>query len=266
MLAPLVQAKALLPGTPPGGTRPRYFECDDGHSYLVKFAESNVVKLTVNEWVGWALASALALPVFPCAFVHIGQEMLDASEQLAARISLPGVHFGLRKASNYVLLRNLRVPHELVENAPDIGRSIAFDNWILNNDRGKADNIMLHRTGRGRTYRYMLVDHGQAFLGPSWNAETIHSRDALADPVAMDPWVADAVTSSAAFEPTLAQIREFPEETIAQVMAAIPAEWLHFDTEREALKYTVTGRRERVAAILEVARRKGLFPRWGVFQ
>src|SRR6266540_7027395 len=99
MFVPVVHAQALLPGKPPGGTSPRYFQCDDGHVYLVKFAESNLLKLAANEWVGWGLADALKLPVFPCAFVEIGQVLIDASEELSRRLGSPGLHFGVRRAT-----------------------------------------------------------------------------------------------------------------------------------------------------------------------
>jgi hypothetical protein len=264
MFVQVVHARALLPGSPPGGTNPRYFQCDDGHVYLVKFAESNLLKLAANEWVGWGLANALKLPVFPCAFVEIGQALIAASPELSKRLSAPGVHFGVQKATHYVNLAKVRVPHALVENAADIPRSVAFDTWILNRDRAKPDNILLHRTGDRKNYRFILTDHGQAFLGPNWNEESIRSRETLGDPVPMERWVAATVQGKHSFEPTLQAIEGFPQERLDDVVGRIPDDWLFSGREREALKYAVSRRRAVVAAVLERAHQQGMFPRWSV--
>jgi hypothetical protein len=230
----------------------------------VKFAESNLLKLAANEWVGWGLANALKLPVFPCAFVEIGEALIDASEELSKRLGSPGLHFGVRKATHYVNLATRQVPHSLVENAADIPRSVAFDNWILNRDRAKPDNILLHRTGDRKNYRFVLTDHGQAFLGPNWDDESIRSRETLLDPVPMEPWVAQTVLGEHSFKPTLKGIQEFPQETLDDVAGRIPDDWLLSGKEREALKYAVSRRCDVVAAVLERAHRLGMFPCWSV--
>ena len=71
-----------------GGSQAHLMRADDGHCYVVKFANNpQHPRVLANEWLAGRLAQALGLPVPPMAMIQVPPELVAASPRmvLAAR-------------------------------------------------------------------------------------------------------------------------------------------------------------------------------------
>ena len=113
-----------------GATGPHFMECDDGLTYLVKFAGGS--RAAVNEFVGQRLARALALPTPNTALVDLSAEVIGHSSDLRNRAIQPGLHQGSEVVANASDLSQLEMRHgrlnEELVNVEVLPGTVCLDN------------------------------------------------------------------------------------------------------------------------------------------
>lgn len=247
-------------GVTKGATGPHVIECDDGRSYVVKFADGT--KASINEFVGHALAKAVGLPVPNGAFVDVDAGLIATSPNMSHRGIKPGRHqgseliplvldfdqFGRRQLQDGVRLDNPEV----------LPGTICHDNWILTRDRDRADNHLVQFVD-GR-FKYLMVDFTHGFTGPKWTADSIEQGSYVRVLMPTLPPVANAVTGMASFRPTLDRIEGLGDSDIEEVVAAVPEEWGLTEEDGLCLVDFLKLRRGLIKGVLASSRSS--FPNW----
>ncbi len=259
-----VQVKAVRAvrdvGINRGATGPHFMECDDGLTYLVKFSKGS--RAAVNEHLGHWLAHTAGLPTPPSALVEVSSEMIAHSNDLQNRAIEPGLHQGSEVVANasdlsQILNRQTSLDQELV-NSEVLPGTVCLDNWILTQDRDRAENHLLQAVPGG--FRYFMVDFTHSFTGPNWTVDSLEQGSFLRVPMPVLPEIAVLVRGPSSFESTLRRIEAVPDSVIEEIVAAIPGEWGITEEERSASASFIELRRGQVRSVLTSNRRA--FPNW----
>lgn len=244
-----------------GATAPHIMACDDGKSYLVKFAGPN--KSAVNEYVGQTLARRVGLPAPPSVFVDVPQVLIAAAPDLRRRRVGAGLHHGSQMVSGALELGQfLRANPGGVGlvNLDHLPQTLCHDNWVLTRDRERDDNHMVENLGDGR-YRYTMVDFSHGFTGPDWTADSIEQGSYLRVLEPVHPFITDLVTGTASFEPVLTRIESTTDEQIEALVSSIPPAWNVSPDELSCLTSFLEVRRGLLREILTSVKRLS-FPHW----
>lgn len=243
-------------GPNPGATGSHTMVCDDCSTYIVKFAGRT--KAVVNEFVGQALAKAIALPVPNARLVTVDAEIISQSTDLTYRSIKPGLHQGSEKVFGSLNLNAWRghLPSEL-SNADKLPGVISHDNWVLTMDRDRPDNNLIALQEGAQ--RYVLFDFTHAFTGPEWTADSLEQASYTRVLAPLNPFLAESVTSSKSFEPALAAIEGMEDTSVEEIVAGIPEEWGLTEEESSAMVDFIEVRRGLVRGILVSSRKR--FPR-----
>jgi hypothetical protein len=243
-----------------GATGSHIILCDDGKTYVVKFAGRT--KAAVNEFVGQALAKAVGLPVPSASLVKVSADLIASSSDMRYRTIAPGMHQGSEMVPDSFDLDEWRdhFSHGSVklDNAGALPGAICHDNWILTGDRERADNHLVQPVGGG--FRYTMLDFTHGFTGPYWTADSLEQASYLRALVPAHPLVADAVTGPESFQPTLERIEALGDSEIEAVVGAIPRSWGLTEEESECLVSFLELRRGLLRSVL--ASGKSSFPNW----
>jgi hypothetical protein len=243
-----------------GATGSHAILCDDGKTYVVKFAGQ--AKAAVNEFVGQALAEAAGLPVPIASLVEVSADLVVGSSDMKYRGIAPGLHQGSEIVHDSFDLdvwreRSSHGGTELV-NAGVLPGTICHDNWILTSDRDRADNHLVKYVDGGGMY--LMVDFTHGFTGPYWTADSLEQASYLRALVPAHPLVADAVTGPASFQPTLKKIEALTDSQIEAVVRAIPRSWGLTDEDGGCLVDFLELRRGLLRSVL--TENKSSFPNW----
>ncbi|MBK7929579.1 MAG: hypothetical protein IPJ98_19500 [Bryobacterales bacterium] len=272
-----------------GGAQSHLFQADDGHFYVVKFANNpQHRRILVNEWLAARFLSYLQLAAPEPAIVEIPAELLAAEPRVhmtrgGERVEVtPGRHYGSRypgdpdRMTVYDFLPDVLL-HK-VSNQRDFLGMVAFDKWMGNSDarqavffRGMAGAMAgaiaggAAGDGAGEAkprpvWAAWMIDHGYVFDGLNW--EFI---DAPLSGLYFRPLYYEAVRGMEDFEPWLDRIAHFPEHVVDEAWRTIPEEWLtEEDRGLEKLLERLLRRRGRVEPLIEDVRRAKatLFPNW----
>jgi hypothetical protein len=242
-----------------GATAPHFMECDDGRTYLVKFADSS--RAVINDFIGHAIGRAVGLPVPNNTLVEIGQELIAGSGDLRNRGISPGLHHGSEAIPDSFDLRTIQEPGILnreLSNAGTVPGTVCLDNWILTDDRDRPENHLLQAGTSG--FRYFMVDFTHSFTGPRWTADTLDQGTFLRVMVPILPGIAECVRDSSSFQPTLEKIESTTDSEIEEVVDAVPTRWGMTDEERLCMVNFLELRRGLVRTILYG--NKVVFPNW----
>ena len=233
-------------------------ECDDGKTYLVKFA--GPTKAAVNELVGQSLARLVGLPVPESALVEVPESMVDGARDLRSRGIRPGTHHGTEMISGALELGQFLRGHpgSGLSNEAVLPLTICHDNWILTRDRDRDDNHLVHRLDGG--FRYVMVDFSHGFTGPDWTADSIEQGSYLRVLMPVHPTLAWLVVGLSSFEPALKPIEAVSDSQIESIVAAVPAEWGLTEDESSCLSGFLETRRGLLREVLSSSR--GRFPNW----
>ena len=233
-----------------GATGSHVILCDDGKTYVVKFA--GPAKAALNEFVGQALAELVGLPVPGASLVEVDADLVAGSSDMRYRGIAPGLHQGSEMVPDCFDLdgwldRSSQGGANLA-NADALPGTICHDNWILTGDRYRADNHLVQRLDGG--FRYLMLDFTHGFTGPYWTADTLEQASYIRTLVPAHPLVADAVKGSGSFQPTLGRIEALKDSQIEAVVDAIPRSWGLTDEEGECLIYFLELRRGLLSSVL----------------
>ncbi len=243
-----------------GATGSHNIVCDDGKTYVVKFAGKT--RVAVNEFLGQALAKVIGLPVPNASLLEVDSELIGTSSDLRYRGVAPGVHIGselvLDSFSLDELMRDPTKSRLRLQNPGALTGSICHDNWVLTVDRERGDNHLFQNVEGG--IRYLMVDFTHAFTGPNWTLDGLEQASYLRSLVPVHPHVAREVTGMNSFSPTLERIEALEDSEIEAVVAAIPPSWGVSEDERDCLVDFMGRRRGLLRGVLSASGQS--FPNW----
>jgi len=263
-----------------GGAQAHLLGCDDGHFYVVKFANNpQHRRILVNEWMGAAFLQYLQIATPAVAIVNLSAEFLDANPEVHIQLGSrrqaveAGWHFGSRypgdpaKIMVYDFIPDVLL--EKVANLSDFLGVLVFDKWTGNADSRQSIffRARLQEWSPSRQERPMrlgfvasMMDHGYVFNGPHWNFS-----DSPLQGLYFRPSVYRRACSWEDFQPWLDRVTHFPEELVDQALKQAPSRWLAGDESAlEALLEKLMARRKRVPDLIQDSRRGRInpFPAW----
>jgi hypothetical protein len=201
---------------------------DDGHHYVVKFANNPLgPRVLVNEVTCSMLLEAIGVRVPQIAYMRIPEEFADNPDvgifRLGERLRGPcsGLHFASalpcdpRRTSIFDLVPKGIAP--LIENADHFIGVLVADLWLGNADMRQ---VVYHRSPEGR-WHATFIDHGLCFAGPDWR---LYNSPAMMPSPVQRHYLQSATEDDC--QPWLKRICALPEGLFDMLPEHIPAEWL----------------------------------------
>jgi hypothetical protein len=165
-----------LPGKPVnGGSRPRFYDFDDGVTRLVKWHPSpHGSKACYNELVASRLGQLIDAPILRGIVVYVPDEIIPADHR--AEGATPGFHFGMTR----MLGENFVAPghYDDIANKSELPAAGVHLSWLAIGDQ-QGHNQYLQRLEYEengvikKTKRFKLIDMGQMFGDFNWTAGSI---------------------------------------------------------------------------------------------
>jgi hypothetical protein len=261
-----------------GAAQAHLLECDDGHSYVVKFQNNpQHRRILVNEWLASSLLAYLQISTPEIAIVHVTPEFLalypDVHIQLrSSHLAIePGQHFGSRYPCNpseamvYDFLPDVLL--DRVVNINEFLGALVLDKWTGNGDarqaifgrfRTQRSSVLGHQRPPG--FSASMIDQGYAFGGSQWT----FSESPLQG-LYFRPMVYRNVRSLDDFQPWLDRVVHFPETVLDIARTQIPPKWILGDKAAlDALLKKLIARCKRVPDLIEdsIRARVNPFPAW----
>ncbi len=241
--------------------RPWLIECDDNNKYAVKFANEKNDNSIINEFVCAHLLKKLDLPIASPELIQISQELIEKTQDLRERNIKPGIHFGLAYVDGSLNLSDQsiqKIPIEKIQNASQVPGMIAFDIFVCNIDRSTNNSLITPIDDTKDKYRYVTIDHGHCFGGPSWNEPSIRNLPLQLGAI---PWKKDLIRSVADITPYINKLEGLSKTDFQHVVDGIPPEWNKKENEITALVDVLEKRNE--TSILNLLKdNKVQFPNW----
>jgi hypothetical protein len=261
-----------------GAAQAHLLECDDGHSYVVKFQNNpQHLRTLVNEWLASSLLAYLKITTPEIAVVDVSGEFLARCPEVHIQLHSrhlaiePGQHFGSRYPGNpteariYDFLPDVLI--EKVVNLEDFLGALVLDKWTGNVDarqavfsRSRTQSWSPSGGGRPRGFSATMIDQGHAFGGPQWKF-----LDSPLQGLYFRPAVYRDVQSLDDFRPWLDRVVQFPESILDSVREQIPPQWIRGDENAlDALLKKLIARCKRVPDLIEdsIRGRVNPFPAW----
>src|SRR5579885_957275 len=216
-----------------GGAQSHLMRCSDGHYYVVKFQNNpQHRRILVNELLGTKLASRLGLPTTPVAIVHVAEELIRLTPELAMEMPRSRVpcQAGLQFASRFpgdprrAALHDFLPDEQLraVDNLHDFAGMLVFDKWTCNTN-GRQTLFLRGANGDGAegSYHTVMIDQGFCFNAGEWNFPDAPLRGLYAR-----NRVYEGVTGEESFGPWLERLeKRITERVFDELVGQIPPEW-----------------------------------------
>lgn len=256
-----------------GMSRPQLFLVDGEGLCLVKFFQSpQGLRVLINEFIGYSLASVLEVSCPPCGLVHIDADLfppegkleLPENDRHYACTFEAGLHFYskyLATGVDKLVPNDLRTLH--LQNASDFAGAVLLDLLLNNWDRKPGNmNVLLHRE-RG-VQKLKVIDFGNAIGGGGWGIGSFQDTNLppLIEPL---PYPSDiegylrAVNPDRDFEPFLERLERLDETTLGAIIEAVPNEWQLTVEERTALLNYLSQRVQALPEYLRERRQKDVW-------
>ena len=236
-----------------GGSVPAIIEADDDGMYVVKFRGAGQgPKALVAELIGGEIGRALDLPIPELVLVELDEAFGRAERDPEIQVPLKA-SVGLNLALDYLpgsFMFDPTVPREI--DLVLASRIVWFDAYITNPDRTvRNPNILSWHS------KLWLIDHGASlYFHYAWDPATLQRQrafPAIRDHVLL-PWATRLAEVDAPLQARLT------DETLAQIVAEIPADWLaddpaigNADEQRAAYLGYLTARRDASELFVEEA-------------
>lgn len=244
-------------------TCPRRMSASDGNCYVVKMRNGGP-KSNFNEYVASGIAKIFRLPTAEPTVVHLGADFVRRMPALQGAQIEPGPYLATRYVRGaYDVGRNARfsAQPEQVTNLEDVPSFVVFDILVNNKDRNDGNTLLApSRDDEGHLvgYRYMLIDHGHCFGGPSWDSDTVSD---LPYELAHVPWRTDGVGGEGDFCDPAECMAGLSGKNVDKAREGLPDKWDVPAGEYEALRDAVTSR--SAGRMLDAIRvNQGLFAGW----
>jgi hypothetical protein len=240
-----------------GETKAQLLAADDGNSYVVKYRNNPFgPRILVNELTSALFLRALDIPAPETALVVIDEQVLVENPEMEIRSRggsipvLPGPHFGSRHAgfpeerAVYDFL-----PDKLlcrVSNLADFRRVLVYDKWASNGDFRQAVFYRGACISGETAFSAEMIDHGLMFHGAEWTF-----RDSPPQGICSQLEVYGTDLTMRDLDPCLSMAMELDNQLLADVVSAIPREWIEGDEiEFTKLLFQFLARRERLPEML----------------
>jgi hypothetical protein len=213
-----------LPGKPPnGGSKPRFYEFDDGVTRLVKWSPSpHGTKACFNELVASRLGQLIDAPILRGIVVYVPDEIIPDDHRTEG--AKPGFHFAVTR----MLGENFIAPghYEDIENSSELPAAAVLLSWLAVGDH-QGHNQYLQRLEREesgvikKTKRFRLIDMGQMFGDFNWSAGSVakvHTSYKLPGHLANHLTKATLATA-------IDQLAQLPDSIIEECFQDCPGAW-----------------------------------------
>jgi HipA-like kinase len=262
-----------------GAAQAYLIECDDGHSYVVKFRNNpQHQRILVNEWIASRILAHLGISTPEIMAVYLTEDFIEQFQEVHIRVDgirlgvEPGPHFGSRYAGSqtqnavYDFLPG--VLFERIVNMREFVGALVVDKWIGNVDARQAifcrsQLSLTADTAERRGFQASMIDQGSAFGGGEWKFYDLPHQGLFEATAIYQP-----ISSWEDFQPWLYEVVHFPAEVLREFWDEVPEEWISAqEAELDELFDKLLARRKRVPGLIvdSTACGNNPFPRWEWF-
>lgn len=223
--------------------RPRRMSANDGNSYVVKVRNGEGSKSFFNEFVASNLARIIGLSAIEPVIINLSLGLIEDSRDLKSAQIKPGLYYATRYIEGaYTSTDDVEPsiqPHS-VANIDEVPAFVVFDIFVHNTDR-HGGNTLLIRSGTDRDrYKYLLIDHGHCFGGPTWSADEAAN---IPYEIAGVPWFTDGITGEDDFRKHVVRMTNLDEGDIDAARVGLPDAWDVPASDYNALRCALSSRR-----------------------
>lgn len=213
-----------------GASAARRVTCDDGADYVLKNRAADVHGAVADHIAG-RLANLLGSPVPETVLVDVPQELIDNEPQMS------GFQAGLAHGSKYI--KDCGPRGEATKTLSlDMNKKRAADLAVFYGF-GIGDDFQLFY--ENQTSRVWSFDHGRFFPGSSgWSAASLANA---AEGQPHQKIMNDAGITNESLQSALADVGKLSHMQIAEVVAAVPADWPTTQDDRLAMAKFLSRRR-----------------------
>lgn len=239
-----------LPGKPQnGGSRPRFYEFDDGVTRLVKWHPSrHGNKACYNEIVASRLGQLLGAPILRGLLVYVPDEIIPADHR--ADGGTPGFHFAVTRmeGENFVPAQH----YVELENSSELPFAAVHLAWLAVGDQEGHNQFLQrlelrqHGSPPRLTKYFRLIDMGQMFGNWNWDAATVVTPP---NKYRLPSHLADKLTWEK-LGPAIQSLTAIDESSIRACFDDIPDEWNVSTVDRQAAVTRVLAARMQIEAIV----------------
>lgn len=212
-----------------GTNHPFVVECSDGKRYVMKYRNEQCNgKALFNELVAARLATKLLLPIPSFNVAKLSENLIASNNALNGFNSISGYCFVSEMLSGTTGINPITLNASV--NSSDFPGIIAFDQLVMNTDRGRnRGNWFFDST----TKRLMIIDHTNIFrLAQVWDPISIlqdmHIPNELIsefDDLSYQYLVEKMIHDKRSFSKINHQIMSLSQNDIQQVLDDIPQDW-----------------------------------------
>lgn len=214
---------------------------DNEKAYIVKFFKKGQEKILFNEWLGYALARYMGLPIPPSRFVEIPPDFLATIEE-KEDIIYTSKQFATQFIPNCLNAHELEQPN--IVNQDQLAGIITLDYWLYNTDRTRK-NVLFKHVENGH-YLYM-IDLADSFGSFAWKLEDlqmIDQQNLLKS--ATHQIMASFIKNKEEFEKQLHIIEAIPSLLLREIVEFTPDDWNITKEEKEAIIEFLIFRRDKI--------------------
>ena len=237
-----------FPGRPKnGGSHPRFYHFDDDVTRLVKWHPSrHGVKACYNELVASRLGQLIGAPILRGITVFVADEIIPPDHR--ADGASAGFHFAttMMEGDNFVPAQH----YGEIENLSQLPAAAVHLAWLAIGDQAGHNQFLQRREprvgGPGKTVRFMLIDMGFMFGGPTWSAGSLKEHNSYSLP----GHIADKVTIGK-LQPAIEELNKVTDDAIRECFESRPEEWAVSDDDVRAGIAVALGARRRIESIVK---------------
>ncbi|MCM3668184.1 hypothetical protein M3181_04105 [Mesobacillus maritimus] len=239
MIKPTASLKTL-----PGKSNAQLLTFDDGQDYVVKSWKPEYPRSLANEWLGYAIARYLQLPVpfgriveFPAEFLNEQQEAENGEkmQQHFASLFVPDCINGHEVG---------RI--ETLTNTPEsLAGIILFDYWVANRDRTRK-NILFQPAEQQGVYQLWAIDQAEILTGFDWNLSELEQLPTELIKSTAHKMLIEFIDHEQYFYQQLEVIQSIPILLLEEIVELIPEKWEVTKEERKAIITALLHRRHKV--------------------
>jgi len=205
---------------------------EDGNRYLVKL-NTGQDRTAMNELICNQMAECFELPVFEAVLVNLDDEHCNLINSDGAAKGMekvePGEHFGTQFLRPFYTVDRYRktlgdITKDNVTNLGQVPDILGFDSLTQNDDR-HCDNVCVQNAETPKKLQYRIFDHGHAFGGPHWNAQSVRGRYQNMQPVSSFCMITSAITGFDQFDRFLRVFDTLLKKEIDAIFQQIPGSW-----------------------------------------